>query len=469
MCIRIPGPALISQMPPPVSRQLRVDDVGDVRGRPARRKVRSLPQEDHLALVRHRVEGHASFGQDFPLAVAHLDPGEHVLMADAAPGVLVHHVDQVADRRPPVAHDVGRKAPGCGAELAVNHEQAMVRPRDHLLDEHAASLRRGDREGGFDLLGRLEVHRHAAAVVAVRRLHDDRPADLLRRADGIIRVPRIGLLRHGQAEVAEKRQRGLLVLGEVDGDAARVARQGRLDAFLVLPVAELDEARIVEAHPRDAPGFGRFDERLSGRAEDPPAGECHVIGDLGPDVEGLVGQGVDEFEEDQARKITRLDAGGTGQVAEEHVAFGRRVSGHEPGDLDPCPRLTLEGQRDPGHHLTEMATTAAQLGPDGRALACVARLETGQLGEKPRRHLRAIGPEGQVPQLGEVHAQADNRLFFKDIGPDIDARAGDPHGRVLPRVWSSLMCKKPAQGHSNLTFFAQENASRSARSGQSSL
>ena len=71
-----------------------------------------------------------------------LEPRQHVLVAGAAARVLVHVLDQLGDRAPPVAdHMAGHPARG-GDELAVDHQQPVVVALDHALDHDARCPRR---------------------------------------------------------------------------------------------------------------------------------------------------------------------------------------------------------------------------------------------------------------------------------------------------------------------------------------
>ena len=85
-----------------------------------------------------------------------------------------------------VADDVGRHPLGDRLHLAADDEAAVVAAGDEGLDDDvaAARLALGDVEGLLDLLVAREVEAHAATVVAVERLDDDREADPAGRLDG---------------------------------------------------------------------------------------------------------------------------------------------------------------------------------------------------------------------------------------------------------------------------------------------
>ena len=87
-----------------------VDHVGDVDGRAAGRQVGGGAQEDDLARGRHRVLVVALLGQHALGLLVELEPGQHLLVADAAARVLVHDLDQLAR---PCARRRRRRGPAC--------------------------------------------------------------------------------------------------------------------------------------------------------------------------------------------------------------------------------------------------------------------------------------------------------------------------------------------------------------------
>ena len=141
-------------------------------------------------------------------------------------------------------------------------------------------------ERGADLVAVLEVERDAAPVVRVERLHDDRDIRAARpRAAAASAVRTTRWRGHGQAEVAEDAVRLFLVGGDLDGDVARLGRDRRLDALLVLAVAELHEAVVVQAQPRDVALLGGAHERAGRRAELTALREVDELDELGLEVE----------------------------------------------------------------------------------------------------------------------------------------------------------------------------------------
>ena len=96
-----------------------------------------------------------------------------------------------------------------------------------------------------------QADRDAAAVVAVVGLGHDREAEAVRGAHGLALALHQLLARHRQAERGEDAVGLFLVARELDRDVRRAAGDRRLDALLVLAVAELDQRLVVEPQPRD--------------------------------------------------------------------------------------------------------------------------------------------------------------------------------------------------------------------------
>ena len=74
-----------------------------------------------------------------------LDPGQHLLVADAAPRVAVGDVDQLADRVLAVAGHRRRDALGDGRDLAPDDQAAVVVAGHVRLDHDVAGPALGDR------------------------------------------------------------------------------------------------------------------------------------------------------------------------------------------------------------------------------------------------------------------------------------------------------------------------------------
>ncbi len=145
------------------------------------------------------------------------------------------------------------------------------------LDDHRARVLARALEPGRDLRVAGQADRDAAAVVAVVGLGHDRKAEAVRGAHGLALVLHQLLARHRQAERGEDAVGLLLVARELDRDVRRAAGDGRLDALLVLAVAELDQRLVVEPQPRDAALLGGVHQRGRRRPERAPLREADVL------------------------------------------------------------------------------------------------------------------------------------------------------------------------------------------------
>jgi hypothetical protein len=118
-----------------------------------------------------------------------LDPGQHLLVADAAPRVGIRHVDQLPDRVLAVAGHAGGHALRDRGDLASDDQAAVVVAGDVGLDHDIARATLGERGGkrGTDLLLAPQVEVNATAVVAVEGLDHAREPESLRDGDGLVR------------------------------------------------------------------------------------------------------------------------------------------------------------------------------------------------------------------------------------------------------------------------------------------
>ena len=316
VCIRNPGAALTSTIAPPVSRT-GVAMSGQMKSMPAMSRpttraavsaismlsgwasiVRSIdvPPVDMLpvraSLTRGPLGGPGvqveALGPDERLGgLVDLDPGEDLLVADAAPRVRVRRVDELADGVLAVAGHGGRHALRDRGQLAADDEDAIVVAGDVGLDHEVAgaALAGGDRERGPDGLLGAQVELDTAPVVAVERLDHAREADPAGRGDRpILRVDHLGT-RHGQARRVEEPVRQALVRRDVDGDGRRPRGHRGPDALLMDALAELDEGVAVEPDVRDVAARGLVDERLRGRPERLPLRQPDEPLELGQEVE----------------------------------------------------------------------------------------------------------------------------------------------------------------------------------------
>ena len=233
-----------------------VDGVGPVGRGAAGRQVAGQAQVENLSFRQHGVEGHPLLGEQAPRLLVHHDAGQHLLVADAAPGVAVDLLDQLGDGAPAVPHHVAGDALGHGGHAAVDHQDAVVVAGLVALDDHPRADPPRLLVGLPHLLGGPEVDRHRLAVMAVERLDHHREAEPLGLLRRLLRVADDRLPRHGEPELLEDALGQPLVGGDLGGDLAGLAGEGRLDALLVLAVAELHERSFVEADPGDVPLLG---------------------------------------------------------------------------------------------------------------------------------------------------------------------------------------------------------------------
>ena len=258
-----------------------------VDGRPAGRHVAGQRELDPGALGRHVVELEALGAHQLDGRVVDLDPGQHLLVADAAARIGVGDVDELADGVLAVAGDARRHALGDRRDLAADDQAAVVVAGDVALDDDdaVAALAQRARERGADGLLGAQVEVDAPAVVAVERLEDAREADAPRGGDrGVLGLDDVGA-RHRQPGRVEQPVGQALVRRDVDPDGRGLRGHRRPDALLVDPVAELDERVAVQADERDVAADRLVDEGLRRRTEGLPLGQADEVLELGREVE----------------------------------------------------------------------------------------------------------------------------------------------------------------------------------------
>ena len=106
--------------------------------RPAGRHVAGQRELDALALLRHGVHRVALRLDEGLGRRVDLDPGQDLLVADAAARIGVGDLDQLADGLLAVADDARRHALGDRRDLAADHEAAVVVAGDERLDDEVA-------------------------------------------------------------------------------------------------------------------------------------------------------------------------------------------------------------------------------------------------------------------------------------------------------------------------------------------
>ena len=251
-----------------------VDDVGHVDGRAAGREIGGGAQVHDLAHFGHGVLGVALLVEHALGLLVELEPGEHLLVAHAAPRVLVHDLDQLLDGALAVADDMARHALGGRDQLAIDHQEAVVEALQEALDQDGPAVLAGRDERRLDLVLVHQPDGDTAAMVGVERLDHDRKADAARGRGRFLGVVDHALLGHRQAEIAQEADGLLLVRGELDRDVRRGTGDRGLDPLLEASVAELDQALAVEPQPGDVALFGRRHQRGRARTQGLALGEA---------------------------------------------------------------------------------------------------------------------------------------------------------------------------------------------------
>ncbi len=98
-----------------------------------------------------------------------LEARQDFFMADAAPRILVHDVDELLDRVLAVTDDMTGHALRRGHQFAVHDQQSVVIPFEITLDDDVASVFPRFLERNLDFFGCLEIDRHATPVIAGQR------------------------------------------------------------------------------------------------------------------------------------------------------------------------------------------------------------------------------------------------------------------------------------------------------------
>ena len=234
-----------------------MDRVGDIHRRAARRNVRGLAQIHLLTVGGDRLCGVALLLQQCLGLSIEFEPGQHVFMPDTAAGILIDDIHQLGNGVVPVALHMTRHPARGGDELAVDHQKSVVVAAQHGLHHHGRSFGIGGVEGGGDAVLASDVDGDAPAMIAVERLDDHGIADAFGRPERLVDAVNQPLLRHGQTEIGKEAVGEVLVRRDLDGDMRGLRRQRRLDPLLVLALADLDQAGVVESVDRNVAGLGR--------------------------------------------------------------------------------------------------------------------------------------------------------------------------------------------------------------------
>ena len=191
-----------------------VDVVRAVHGGSAGREVRRVAQIDYFAERRHALRRQPRSGEHAEHVVVELGSRHEILVAVAATWILVQGLDQSRNGAVAVASDMRRHALGHRDQFAVHDRDAMVASLEVLLDDHLPAVAHRLHKGLFDRYRLGEIDRHAAAVIAVERLHHHRVSDALRRTNRILDSAHHVAPRHRQPGIRQKSLGQILV---VDG------------------------------------------------------------------------------------------------------------------------------------------------------------------------------------------------------------------------------------------------------------
>jgi hypothetical protein len=415
-----------------------MDDVGDVGGGAAGGQVGGGAQVDDLVLLRHGIRGVADALQHQLGLRVELQPRQHLLVADAAARILVHPFQQFGDGVAAVADHVPRRALGRGDQFAVDHQQAVVVAGLEGLDDHRARvLARGD-EGLADLVVAADVDGDAAAVVAVVGFGHHRCAEPTRRTLCLLDALHEFLARHRQTERAEDLVGLFLVAGELDRDMRGASGDSRLDALLVLAVAELDQRLLVQPQPGDAALLGRPHQRRRRRPQRAALGVADevVARGLPLPVVGHAARRAQFVRQQRLEQGQRQFPGGDALLlllvfVHDRVHAGavvRHAAGLAEGDVFAghvlqLDRRVLEHVPQPG------ALTLAHPAHEAAGLAVGAAV----LGQPRQRRQQAVD-EGRPQlrrrpslQLAEVQLQPDHREMRVQRRADVDGAVEDAH------------------------------------------
>ena len=413
-----------------------VDIVGAVDRGTAGAHIAGQLELDEAAILRHVV-------QDQPLLRQHLDglridgdPGQDLLVPDAATRISIGDLDQLGDGVRAVADDVGRHPLGNGDHLIVDDQDAVVLTGDERLHHNQAVTafalrgREGLVHGGF--IGKID--HHATAMIAVERLQHHRVPNR-RATSAASSAERTTSARGTGIPISCSRRLVSSLLPATSTEMSGCgAGDGGPDALLVGPVAELDErAAWVEAQHRDTAPLRLGNDGAGGGTEREPLRQPDdVLFQLANEVEvrlGVVDDVVEEARGQLAGGDTDIFLGiGVDDVVEPALTRAARLA---PGDLGSGQVLqlqchVLEDVPHPGslaHALqepTRFANRAAVLVETGQELGEVL-VEPGDLVGRP------------LLELADIDFHEDGRHAGPDVGSTEDGGAAnlDRHLRLL--------------------------------------
>ena len=144
------------------------------------------------------------------------------------------------------------------------------------------------------------------AVIAVERLDDHRITNAFGRPDRLVHAVDQLLPRHRQTEIGKDRVAKVLVRGNFDSDMRGPRRQRRLDPLLILALADLDQAGVVQPVDRNVAGLRRAHQFHGRGSERTPFAVAKKILDAFAKVRNLV-VGAGDGREHVAGNLAGLD------------------------------------------------------------------------------------------------------------------------------------------------------------------
>ncbi len=411
---------------------------------PAGRHVAGQRELDSLALGWDLVQLEALRFDERVCRVVHPDPGQDLLVADAATGICVRLVDQLADGLLAVTDDGRRHALRDRRHLAADHQAPIVVAGHEGFDHEvaAAALAPGALEGRSYLLFRTQVQVDTTTVVAVERFDDAGQPDALRCRDCGVRREHDLALGHRQAGRVEEAVGQVLVAGDVDRDARRPAGHRGADALLVDTVPELDERVLVQAQVGDVSGRRFVEDCLGRRTERLALGEENQALQLLEVVERLRGiVGIDEVVDDPDRQLAGGNPDGLLAVLEDDVVLalgtcrtGLAVVDRRAGEVLELQRDVLGDVPDPRAVLESRDETAAAVQRAGVVL------EGGHPRDQAIDEPRNLGRR-ELFEHSEIDQHLHDRLARPVVGASEDACVEDLQRRQGSRLGGTVAAR----------------------------
>ncbi len=261
-------------------------------------------------------------------------------MAHAAARIAVDDVNQFLNGVHAIAHHMAGHALGHCHRLPVDDEHTIVVAGDELLDDDITTMLLRLLEGQAHLGLAPQIERDPAAVAGVQRFDHHREPDVVRGRGRRVFLAHDALARHRDADIVEQARGQLLVLRNVHGNVARLARHRGLDALLVFAMPELDQAAFVEANPRDVAHLRGLDQAARGWPQRDAIGQARQLFQFQGEVESRA------FRRGQrARQVIRQQATqqalGQAPGLQPHFFLLERVDHVVDADLAGAARLTV--------------------------------------------------------------------------------------------------------------------------------